>query len=337
MERGDSWAGLRPARFGVNALTAVVLGALGAYVLAMMGGQLPTDFALFLLLCTLVSGAYYAGEAFSFAPQRRARTAAALEEFDQRNRAARAADAGAVERERAAYAERLATRPWWVEYTAGFFPVITLVFLLRSFLFEPFRIPSGSMIPTLQVGDLILVNKFQYGIRLPVINRTLIPLGTPQRGDVMVFRYPLDPSQDYIKRVVALPGDTIEYARHKLLVNGVEVPSRPIDRYFDPARVQTYDQAVEHLGRVDHRTIFLDGDGIQAHPLLQHTNPDACTYQDGGVRCTVPPASYFVMGDNRDNSEDSRFWGFVPDRNIVGHAVFIWMNFNDVGRIGSFP
>jgi signal peptidase I len=230
----------------------------------------------------------------------------------------------------------MSRRPWWVEYTAGFFPVIALVFVLRSFLFEPFRIPSGSMIPTLQIGDLILVNKYEYGIRLPVLNRTVLDLGHPRRGDVIVFRYPHQPTQDYIKRVVGLPGDRVDYHDRRLTINGSLVPMREISPYFDPGRVQSYLQFSETLGDVEHRAIFNEGDGTPIHPALQHTNREACVYSAGGVTCTVPPESYFVMGDNRDNSEDSRFWGFVPDRNVVGRAFFIWMNFGNVGRIGRF-
>ncbi|SPE29948.1 leader peptidase (signal peptidase I) (fragment) [Burkholderiales bacterium] len=192
------------------------------------------------------------------------------------------------------------------------------------------------MIPTLQIGDLILVNKYEYGIRVPVLNRTLIELGHPKRGDVIVFRYPHDPSQDYIKRVVGLPGDRVEYRNHQLKINGSVVPLMPLDRYYDPQKLQTYQQFIEKIDSMEHRVIFVDGDGVQAHVAMQHTNPNACVYSDGGVACKVPAGSYFVMGDNRDNSEDSRFWGFVPDRNIVGHAFFIWMNFGNVGRIGSF-
>jgi signal peptidase I len=271
-----------------------------------------------------------------FAPRRREETVRTLLEFDRRNRPALGSRPEVLAKERAALQEELSHRPWWVEYTAGFFPVIAMVFFLRSFLFEPFRIPSGSMIPTLQIGDLILVNKYQYGIRLPVWNRTLIELGHPRRGDVIVFRYPHQPSQDYIKRVVGLPGDVVDVHDRRLTVNGVAVAMRPVESYFDPGRVQTYKQYVETLGTVEHRAIFNEGEGTDAHPALQHTNRDACVYSAGGVTCTVPPESFFVMGDNRDNSEDSRFWGFVPDRNVVGRAFFIWMNFGNVRRIGSF-
>lgn len=320
----------------MSTVTAVVLAALGIYVLAMIGGEVPTDFALFLFICTLVSGVYYAFDHWVFAPRRREQTVRALLEFDQRNRPAQSARPEVLAKERVGLQERLSHRPWWVEYTAGFFPVIAVVFVLRSFLFEPFRIPSGSMIPTLHIGDLILVNKYQYGIRLPVINRTAVELGHPHRGDVIVFRYPHQPSQDYIKRVVGLPGDRVDYHDRHLTINGVLVATREVAPYFDPSRMQTYLQYVETLGNVEHKIIYNEGDGTLIHPALQHTNPEACVYSDGGVACTVPPQSYFVMGDNRDNSEDSRFWGFVPDRNVVGRAFFIWMNFSNVGRIGPF-
>lgn len=320
----------------MTALTAVVLGALGIYVAAMFTGHLPTDFSLFLFICTLISGLYFAADWFIFLPRRRAEAQRQLAEFDARNAPARQHDAAAVDRERAAFKDHLFMRPWWLEYTAGFFPVIVLVFGLRSFLFEPFRIPSGSMIPTLQVGDLILVNKFQYGIRLPIVNKTIIPLGQPQRGDVIVFRYPHDTTQDYIKRIVGLPGDVVEYRNHELRINGNVVGATAVNRYYEPGRHMTYQQLSEHLGNVDHRILWADGDGTQAFAAEPITGPGRCDYFEGAVRCTVPQGHYFVMGDNRDNSEDSRFWGFVPDANIVGHAFFVWMNFSDMHRIGRF-
>jgi signal peptidase I len=212
-----------------------------------------------------------------------------------------------------------------------------VVFVLRSFFFEPFRIPSGSMIPTLQIGDLILVNKYQYGVRLPVIHTKVFDIGSPQRGDVMVFRFPHNPSQDYIKRVVGIPGDRVEYVNRRLTINGTPVPTRPAERYFEEGRVQYYNQFIETLGGVEHRIILNDGPGVPIAQGFQHTHPQACQYSPPeAVTCTVPPGHYFMMGDNRDNSEDSRFWGFVPEENIVGRAFFIWMNFGNIGRIGSF-
>lgn len=295
------------------------------------------NFALILFILLVISGAMWLLDVMLLKRQRVAAAGRALADFDARNGEARALNQPALDRERAAVEERLTRRPWYLEYTASFFPVILVVFVLRSFFFEPFRIPSGSMIPTLQIGDLILVNKYTYGVRLPVIHTKIIDIGSPQRGDVMVFRFPHNPSQDYIKRVVGLPGDKIEYLNRRLTINGVAVPTRPADKYFEEGRVQYYNQFIETLGKVEHRIILNDGPGVPIAQGYQHTHPQACQYASPeGVTCTVPPGHYFMMGDNRDNSEDSRFWGFVPEENIVGRAFFIWMNFGNIGRIGSF-
>lgn len=231
---------------------------------------------------------------------------------------------------------RDAKEPLWVEWGASFFPVILVVFVLRSFVVEPFKIPSGSMIPTLLVGDFILVNKFTYGIRLPVINKKIIDVNSPQRGDVMVFRYPEDPSLDYIKRVVGLPGDKVAYQNKRLTINGVPVEVKKIDDYLHPERLYYSEQYVEKLGEVEHRMLN-DSDAPDFIPdAARFPFRDNCIYNHSGVICTVPPGHYFMVGDNRDNSRDSRFWGFVPEQNIVGKAFFIWLNFGDLGRIGSF-
>ncbi|WP_374326470.1 signal peptidase I [Azonexus sp.] len=227
-------------------------------------------------------------------------------------------------------------QPLWVEWGGDFFPVILIVFVLRSFLFEPFKIPSGSMIPTLLVGDFILVNKYAYGIRLPVINTKVIDIGEPQRGDVMVFRYPEDPSLDYIKRVVGLPGDTIEYHNKRLRINGEPIAVKPEADFLHTERNFYSQQFTEKLGEVEHR-VLNDADtpafipGVSSFPYREN-----CTYNASGVSCKVPEGHYFMMGDNRDNSRDSRAWGFVPEENIVGKAFFIWLNFSDFSRIGSF-
>ncbi len=228
--------------------------------------------------------------------------------------------------------------PWWVEYPKSFFPVILVVFCLRSFLVEPFKIPSGSMIPTLLVGDFILVNKYTYGIRLPVANVKIIDNKEPQRGDVMVFRYPVNPSMDYIKRVVGVPGDTVAYRDKQLTINNVPVKMEPNGEYTYVESGLNYIYSrrfTETLG--EHRYHILinpDVPDIQlagVHPFPYHEN---CSYNDRGFTCKVPPGNYFAMGDNRDSSADSRYWGFVPERNIVGRAFMIWWNFSDLSRIG---
>jgi signal peptidase I len=199
---------------------------------------------------------------------------------------------------------------WWVDLSRSLFPVILAVLVIRSFIVEPFRIPSGSMIPTLFDGDFILVSKFSYGLRLPVLHSEILDLGEPERGDVAVFRYPRDPSQDYIKRVVGLPGDTIVYRNKHLFINGEPVPQLALGRYTGPEQEGDALLKREWLGDV-------------THPIVIHTwSPDReFEYQ-------VPPGHYFVMGDNRDRSSDSRFWGPVPVGNMVGRAFLIWMSWN---------
>jgi signal peptidase I len=228
--------------------------------------------------------------------------------------------------------------PWWVEYSKSFFPVILAVFMLRSFLIEPFKIPSGSMIPTLHVGDFILVNKFTYGIRLPIIDKKIIQINDPQRGDVMVFHYPENPSLDYIKRVIGVPGDTILYRNKQLFINGVAQEQRSDGEYNyveNGLKFVHTERRTENLGGHMH-DILVNPDMPDVHlgavadfPLRQN-----CSYSTEEIRCTVPAGHYFMFGDNRDNSRDSRYWGFVPDRMIVGKAFAIWMNFSDLKRIG---
>jgi signal peptidase I len=219
--------------------------------------------------------------------------------------------------------------PLLVEYARSFFPVILIVLLVRSFLAEPFRIPSSSMMPTLLIGDFILVNKFSYGLRLPVLDTKLVEVGEPQRGDVVVFRFPKNPSQDYIKRVIGLPGDEIVYRNKTLYVNGTEVPTESIGKYIGAGSGRDMtgaDEKLELLPEVQHR-------------ILQRAGTFFVPQGEGLWK--VPEGHYFVMGDNRDNSEDSRYWGFVPEANLVGKAFLIWMNWDgrnggiDFERIGT--
>lgn len=236
-----------------------------------------------------------------------------------------------------------AAEPWWIEYPKSFFPVLLIVFLLRSFLVEPFKIPSSSMRPTLEVGDFILVNKFAYGIRLPIIEKKIIPTGDPQRGDVIVFRYPVNPSQDFIKRVIGLPGDQVVYQDKKLTVNGTSLPQEADGTYsyLEGLTYITTERRIEHSGARAY-SIAINPAAQPVYPLNVRSFPgkENCVYNDRGFSCKVPAGEYLMMGDNRDNSDDSRYWGFVPDDHIRGKAFFIWFNWDDISslafkRIGS--
>jgi len=228
--------------------------------------------------------------------------------------------------------------PWWVEYSKSFFPVILAVFVLRSFVVEPFKIPSSSMVPTLHVGDFILVNRYTYGLRLPIINKKIVEIGQPQRGDVMVFHYPNNPSIDYIKRVVVLPGDVLVYRDKRLWLNGMEQKKQRGDDYNYVENSLNFvhtEQYKENLSGHEH-AVLINPDMPSVHLSNVDEFPlhEQCSYSAEEMRCTVPDGHYFMMGDNRDNSRDSRYWGFVPDEMIVGKAFFIWMNFDELKRIG---
>ncbi len=294
------------------------------------------NFALILFILTVVTGVIWALDVFHFAKQRRAKANAALAEFDARQAKLRQEGIKTDDSGRARLEAEILKQPTWIEYSGSFFPVIALVFVLRSFLFEPFKIPSSSMVPTLVIGDLILVNKYTYGIRLPVINKKIIEINNPQRGDVMVFKYPKDPSLDYIKRVIGVPGDKIVYKNKRLTINGKEVSYEPLPDYLDEEHLTYSKQFLEKLPGVPHRIL----NDERAPAYVQNPDPfprhELCSYNLEGFACTVPPGHYFMMGDNRDNSLDSRYWGFVPDENIVGKAFFVWMNLSDFRRIGSF-
>jgi signal peptidase I len=295
------------------------------------------NFALILLILVLLTGIAWVAEKLVFLPRRRRAADAAVIEFDRQQTAigTRFAPPDAAA-QRSRLHDVIVRQPWWLEYSASFFPVILLVFVLRSFIVEPFKIPSGSMVPTLLVGDFILVNKFDYGIRLPVVNTKILGIHEPQRGDVMVFRYQKDESVDYIKRVIGLPGDVVAYQDKRLTINGQPVPETQLPDFFDQDAVAYSKQFEETLG-TRHNAI-LNNPAVPPYVIGADDYPfrDNCNYNSRGVVCKVPPGHYFVMGDNRDNSADSRYWGFVPDQNIIGRAFFIWMNFSDLKRIGRF-
>jgi signal peptidase I len=239
------------------------------------------DFSLILVVATFVTGIIWGLDNLLFAKKRKA--------------------SGEADEETGKLKE-----PLLVEYSRFLFPVVLIVLLLRGFVAEPFRIPSGSMLSTLEIGDFILVNKFAYGIRPPVWNKKLIGIANPERGDVIVFRYPENPSVDYIKRVVGVPGDEIAYLNKVLYINGKKIDQEPLG---------VYQAGFPNLKRFKE-----DLDGVE-HDILVNIMAPA-----GDFVVKVPPNSYFVLGDNRDNSRDSRFWGFVPDENLVGKAFMIWMN-----------
>jgi len=269
------------------------------------------DFPAILVGATLFTGVVWALDSMLLAPARRKRADALVQQGESRE---------------SEPVLRTLKESTIVEYSKSFFPVILAVLLLRSFLVEPFRIPSGSMMPTLLVGDFILVNKFSYGIRLPVLDTKIIEMGKPERGDVVVFRYPKDPNVDYIKRVVGLPGDRVGYFNKVVYINGEAVGQVPSGVYVGKGSGVSMSGASkrqEKLGDVQHDILVM-----QRTPGLEG-------------EFVVPPGEYFVMGDNRDNSNDSRFWGAVPEGNLVGKAFRIWMNWDsanggvDFDRIGT--
>jgi signal peptidase I len=276
------------------------------------------DFALLLVVLTAVTGVIWFLDRLLFA----------------RGRAVRAQALGLAEGspvERQQRAQEALREPILVEYARSFFPVILIVLLFRSFIAEPFKIPSGSMMPTLLVGDFILVNKFAYGLRLPVLGTKILDIGEPKRGDVFVFRYPNpdhDPSKrglDYIKRVIGLPGDTITYRNKTLYVNGTQIAQSDVGPF-----IGTGLEGRRMAGAEIHDEML---------PGAEHHILDSAVLPPGREGTwTVPAGHYFAMGDNRDNSEDSRYWGFVPERNLIGRAFVIWMNWDggiDFHRIGT--
>lgn len=221
--------------------------------------------------------------------------------------------------------------PWYIDYSNAFFPILFFILILRSFIAEPFRIPTGSMIPTLKIGDFILVNKFAYGLHLPVTHAKVLDIGQPRRGDVAVFKYPgmypgdPDRGMDFVKRVVGLPGDTVRYERGVLTINGEEV------RYQAQAQVEIFrGDSHEALPGTLSQEYF----GATPH-AVQNFNDSLATGGAGDGEFVVPEGHYFVMGDNRDNSLDGRFWGFLPEKNLRGRAIRVLLNFSDFSRIGE--
>ena len=321
----------------MSVLTAALYGALLFYGAGWWLGYWIGNFSLLLFVLTMVTLVYWLGERFRFAPARAAAAEMLSVQDAKRRVELQKMGIAKVDGDIEAARESLLMQPWWLDWTAGLFPVIAVVFVLRSFLFEPFKIPSGSMIPTLLVGDLILVNKFQYGIRLPVLGTKLVSNKDPQRGDVMVFHYPVDPRIDYIKRVVGLPGDEVLYTNQTLSINGKPVPVQAMGEYYDEDSLRYAAKFSEKLDNAPHGILVDPKRASIYRPMDSFVNfRDNCRYTAEGVACKVPAGHYFMMGDNRDNSQDSRYWGFVPDENIVGRAFMVWMNFGNLRRVGLF-
>lgn len=262
--------------------------------------NLDMDFSFWLTVVTLFCGVVYAMDKFFLEKRRFAKHG-----FDPKIH------------------EKKPKEPFIIDTSKSFFSVLLLVLVVRSFVAEPFRIPSGSMIPTLQVGDFLVVTKYSYGLRLPVLNKKIVDVGSPERGDVVVFRYPKNPKVDYIKRIVGLPGDTLAYIDNELYINGKKVS-------VSQGSEQTYKSIDGHSYTVDVMTEELDG-------VLHQIQRDVGSVGRRNVKVVVPEGHYFALGDNRNHSTDSRFWGFVPDENLVGKARFIWMHmgWDKLNRIGT--
>jgi signal peptidase I len=267
-------------------------------------------FSLILVLVTAVTGIIWALEKWVWAKKRQLKIAEIQSQTNELD---------------ISLEDKVLPQPWWVENSVSIFPVIALVLVIRSFIFEPFQIPSGSMKPTLLVGDFILVEKFAYGLKDPVMHSTIIETGKPERGDIAVFRYPPNPSVDYIKRVVGLPGDIVRYSNEKQLC--IQPRNESVCRPVPLSDVQKSNLGVngmpllqlnEKLGDVEHHILINPWRPV--HPQDYQPRP-------GVSEWIVPEGHYFMMGDNRDNSADSRYWGFVPERNLVGKAVAIWISF----------
>ena len=277
-------------------------------------------FSIILVLATIFTGIIWALDKFLWAPKRQLKIAAAAE------KAGSQVDAEII--------TRVAPQPSWVESASSMFPVIALIMIFRSFIYEPFQIPSKSMLPTLYVGDFILVQKFAYGLRDPVFDHKFLNTGEPKRGDVIVFRYPPNPTIDYIKRVVGLPGDLIRYSVDKKLCiqpQGTSV-CKPVK--LTDMQESDFTQGMTHLIEYNEHL----GD-INHHILINPSRRDnrmAYVPRPGIGEWIVPKGEYFVMGDNRDNSADSRYWGLVPEANLVGKAVAIWMSFDFDRKPDSF-
>ncbi len=269
----------------------------------------------------LFTGLVWLVDSLFFAKHRKAKVAAVEKKFAGTEKRSEAEQKSYEAALMAASAE-----PALVENSKSFFPVLFFVFFIRSFLFEPFQIPSGSMIPTLKVGDFILVNKFTYGIRMPILNSEIIPVNKPQRGEVMVFYPPHQPKVSFIKRVIGLPGDEIRYSNNVLYVNGVEMKQAELFKKVP----ELYSPCMSYGSQL---TVADEALGDKVHQMQKCDVPGDTSRNGTWI---VPEGHYFMMGDNRDNSQDSRVWGTVPEQNIIGKAIVVWMHWDDFWSVPSF-
>ena len=330
----------------MGTITAGILVLIFAYAVVLFMGKAPGDIATVMLILTVISFAYWLYDKLVLKPRR---VKEALAVGEQIRAAHEGADSDVVEQKIRHAVAPILLQPWWIEWTAGFFWVIFIVFMVRSFWIEPYRIPSGSMMPTLEDGDFILVKKYEYGLTFPVFNWQMTEFRKPGRGEVVVFDSPTE-NLVLIKRIIGVPGDVIVYHDKQLTINGELIPLTKIDDYLNTVdladssgRPYLVPQYIEEIDGISHEILrrpyvpYQDDLGIRERGFSGLASQfENCTYRGPDFTCHVPEGHYFMMGDNRDKSLDSRYWGFVPEKNIIGRAFFIWLNMGKLKRIGSF-
>jgi signal peptidase I len=306
----------------IQILTGFVLVSFIAYVAAWCAGGIDGDLEPLLLAATMVSGVYWLAERLVFGP-RRHQLADMLVDALSDGRG-----------DRQVCRAILMERPWWLAW-AGMFPMAVVVLALHSFLLAPFRMPSSAMSPTLRIGDLLMVSKYAYGVRVPLLGTRVGAVTPPQRGDVIVFRYPLRPAEDRVRRVVGLPGEEVAYLDKRLRIDGRLVPAHYTGEFFSQRAGRLFKQFEEQLDAQGHRVILEESRSSRVRGAGDFAFKENCSYPAEGIVCRVPEGHYFTLGDNRDNAADSRFWGFVPEQEIIGKALFVWMNFEYPDQVGQ--